>query len=79
MGKLNVKKSTQIVKDVDLRKISEMVCLMVLSWNLEDDAGDIPLDTESVYKRVPLFLLYTIAKEAQEALTSGGLTKKIDS
>lgn len=65
----------QAVEDEDIQTLSEMCCFLVKKWNLEDDDGDIPLETAEVYKRVPMLLLTKIVTESQEAANNGGLTK----
>lgn len=54
----------------------ELCLLFILAWNLEDDAGDIPLTFQALYDRVPSQLISRLSEEAQDALRQGGLKKK---
>jgi hypothetical protein len=77
--KLYLKDLQAAIDAEDLTVLSEQASFLVLKWNLEDSAGDIPLEKEEIYKRVPVIILKQTVQEAWDALNEGGLTKKSES
>jgi hypothetical protein len=56
--KLYLKDLQAAIDAEDLTVLSEQASFLVLmKWNLEDSAGDIPLEKEEIYKRVPMIIL----------------------
>lgn len=55
--------------------LSEIAEFLLKSWNLEDEAGIIPVKAGEIQARVPLMLLTRVVQEAQEAVNSGGVAK----
>lgn len=77
--KLYLKDLQAAIDAEDLTILSEQASFLIKSWNLEDSAGDIPLEKEEIYKRVPMIILKETVQQAWDALNEGNLTKKSES
>jgi hypothetical protein len=74
--KLYLKDLQAAIDAEDLTALSEQASFLFLKWNIEDNAGDIPLIKEEIFKRVPMVFLKEIIQQAWDAINEGKLTKK---
>jgi hypothetical protein len=77
--KLYLKDLQAAIDAEDMTVLSEQASFLILKWNLEDSAGDIPLEKEEIYKRVPMLFLKETVQQAWDVLNNGDLTKKSES